>query len=130
MQKKIMASFFLTWIFLSGITPAFAADIAKTKAVLRGLDKQTGKKMTLTIPVGKDQSIGDLKILPKACYERSGDEAPDSIAFLEISEPQINHQTQKVEGEKKVFSGWMFASSPSLSALEHPVYDVWVLGCE
>ena len=67
--------------------------------------------------------FGSLEITPRTCSKRPPEETPEVTAFLEISD-------LKADGtKKKLFSGWMFASSPALSALEHPVYDVWVIDC-
>lgn len=92
-------------------------------AVLQGLDKITARVSTIEAPVGETTEFGSLRITTRACDKRPPVEPPESAAFLEISDAK--------PGEEPVglFSGWMFASSPALSALEHPVYDVWVLDC-
>jgi hypothetical protein len=101
--------------------PAEMAD--RPAARLRTLDKITARTSTMTLGVGKSAAFGSLTITLRACKENPPTEAPESAAFIEV---------QEVKGEQApvmVFSGWMFASSPALSAMEHPVYDVWVLGC-
>lgn len=92
-------------------------------AVLRGLDKVTARVTTLEAPVGEPVRFGALEIIAQTCDKRPPEEPPESAAFLEIAERQ--------EGGPgvEVFNGWMFASSPALSAMDHPVYDVWVLDC-
>jgi hypothetical protein len=92
-------------------------------AVLRGLDKVTGRVTTLNAPVGEPTRFGALEITARTCDKRPPEEPPESAAFLEITEGK--------EGGARVdlFHGWMFASSPALSAMDHPVYDVWVLDC-
>lgn len=92
-------------------------------AVLRGLDKVTGRVTTLNAPVGDSIRFGALEITVRTCDKRPPEEPPESAAFLEITEGK--------EGSARVdlFHGWMFASSPALSAMDHPVYDVWVLDC-
>lgn len=92
-------------------------------AVLRGLDKVTARVTTLEAPVGEAIRFGALEITVRTCDKRPPEEPPESAAFLEIRESQ--------EGAPPVgvFTGWMFASSPALSAMDHPVYDVWVLDC-
>jgi len=93
-------------------------------AVLRGLDKITARISEIVVPVGQTVRFGTLAIAARACRQRPPEEPPESAAFLEIAETR--------PGEDEVhplFSGWMFASSPALSALEHPVYDVWVIDC-
>lgn len=91
--------------------------------ILRALDKVTARTQTLKIPVGEQFNFGALTIAVRACRARPPLESPDAAAFLQIVEQK--------PGEPMIarFSGWMFASKPSLSALEHPVYDVWVVGC-
>ena len=92
-------------------------------AVLQGLDKVTARISTFEAPVGEVVRFGALEIVAKACRKRPPEEQPESAAFLDIREVTAG-------GEKAaVFSGWMFASSPALSAMEHPVYDIWVLDC-
>jgi hypothetical protein len=90
---------------------------------LRGVDKITAKVTDMKAPMNKPLRFGSLEITPRTCSKRPPEETPEVTAFLEISDV-------KADGEKaKLFSGWMFASSPALSALEHPVYDVWVIDC-
>jgi hypothetical protein len=92
--------------------------------VLQALDKVSARVSPLDVPVGQTVSFGNLEITARACDKRPPEELPESAAFLEIVE--------KREGQPPVtqFVGWMFASSPALSAMEHPVYDVWVLDCK
>ena len=91
--------------------------------VLGGLDKVTAHVSTFEVPVGKTVTFGALQITARACNKHPPEETPESAAFLEIDEVRPG------EVNLRVFSGWMFASSPALSALEHPVYDVNVLDC-
>lgn len=109
---------------LTGIaTPARA--IQMEEAVLQGLDKITARISTIKVGVGETVNFGSLQITLKACDKRPPEELPESAAFLQVVE-QKPGETQAVTR----FSGWMFASSPALSAMEHPVYDLWVLDCE
>ena len=105
---------------------AFAAEPMEDRqlAVLQGLDKVTARVVELDIPVGITQQWGTLRITPRACRKAPPIEAPEAAAFLDIQEVQPDEQPTAL------FSGWMFASSPALSALEHPVYDVWVIDCK
>jgi len=93
-------------------------------AVLQGLDKVTARVVTLNVPVGDTLTFGSLRITVRTCRKASPVEPPESAAFLEIQEAHPD------EAAEALFSGWMFASSPALSALEHPVYDVWVIDCK
>ncbi len=99
-------------------------DIPFESAVLRGLDKITARVSTFVAPIGQPVRFGTLSIVARACRERPQTETPESAAYLEIQEAKPD------EGTAMLFHGWMFASSPGLSALEHPVYDVWVISCK
>jgi len=105
-----------------GAPPAPTAPT--TEVVLQGLDKVTARISTIDAPLNQAVHFGTLEIVPHACFKAPPEEEPESAAFLEIDDVK--------PGEPKVplFTGWMFASSPALSALEHPVYDVWVLDCK
>lgn len=100
--------------------PELSLDVA----ILGGLDKVTARTFTLEAKVGHPVRLGSLEIIPRACKKRRPEENPESAAFLDIYDLKPNQPAQSV------FRGWMFASSPALSAMEHPVYDVWVLDCE
>jgi hypothetical protein len=101
--------------------PAFAVPM--DTVVLQGLDKITARVSTIKVPVGQTVNFGALQITARACDKHPPEEAPEAAAFLEVVEVEPD--------EKPVlrYSGWMFASSPALSALEHPVYDLVVLDC-
>ncbi len=103
---------------------AYATYVPTDTAVLRWLDKVTGRVNTLDARVGNTVRLGTLSISVENCMTRPPEETPESGAFLQIWE------TKPGEESVKVFSGWMFSSSPALSAMDHPVYDVWVLDCE
>ncbi len=123
-----------------------AADAAtfekKGRATLRALDKITGRSTDIEVKVGEPVVFGSLKVDLKVCYQAPPEEAPESAAFLRISSTQpvaVNSMKSAVKAkdvstasEKNplLFSGWMYASSPGLSALEHPVYDIWVIRCQ
>jgi hypothetical protein len=100
-----------------------AQAIPMDTVVLQGLDKITARVSTINVPVGGTVEFGALKITARACDKHPPEETPESAAFLEVVEVKPD--------EKPVlrFSGWMFASSPALSALEHPIYDLVVLDC-
>ena len=92
--------------------------------VLQSLDKVAARVSLLDVPVGSTVGFGSLKITARSCDKRPPEETPESAAFLEIVEERPD------EAPTTQFSGWMFASSPALSAMEHPVYDVWVIDCK
>jgi len=92
--------------------------------ILQGLNKITARTSNLTIPVGSSTHFGNLEIFTHLCWKSPPDAAPDSKALLEIWEQKPG------EDKKQLFYGWMFASTPGLSALEHPVYDITVIECK
>jgi hypothetical protein len=100
-----------------------AEDLSLPIAVLGGLDKQTARVVTIEAPVGRPIRFGSLEIIPRACKKHRPEESPESAAFLDVWEIQNGAPAQSL------FRGWMFASSPALSAMEHPVFDIWVLDC-
>lgn len=103
-------------------TKPVSADVFPI-AVLRALDKVTARVSTLYAPVGEMVRFGTLEITTDVCEKRPPEEPPESAAFLQIIEKRSGQPSSSV------FQGWMFASSPGLSPLEHPVYDLWVLDC-
>ena len=109
-------------------TPPAADDVhwmpPSRAAVLQALDKITGRVRTIEAPVAQAVRFGTLDIRVRTCRKRPPEEQPESAAFLEITE------LKQGETPKPLFSGWMFASSPAVSAIEDPVYDVWVIDCK
>jgi len=91
--------------------------------VIQGLDKVTARVSTFDAPLGAPVGFGTLQVVARACHKAPPEEPPESAAFLEVDELRPGEQPHRI------FSGWMFASSPALSALEHPVYDLIVLDC-
>ncbi len=92
--------------------------------MLQGLDKVTAQISTIEDKVGETAHFGTLEITVRACRKHPPEEPPEAVAFLEIREKKAGEEA------KLLFSGWMFASSPALSALQHPVYDLWVVDCK
>jgi hypothetical protein len=117
----------LLWL-LPGLLLAAGTARAETVAVLQGLDKTTARISKFDAPVGKPVRFGTLVITVRACIKHPPEEEPESAAFLQIDEVRQGERNSVVS--QQVFSGWMFASSPALSALENPIYDVGVLDCK
>jgi len=109
---------------LLALLPGRAAAGAMEMVVLRALNKISARVSMLEIKVGDTATFGNLEITVRHCDKRPPEEPPESAAFLEIVE------TPPTEVPVSRFFGWMFASSPGLSAMEHPIYDVWVLDCK
>jgi hypothetical protein len=137
-----MAAFAAAGLSLVGL--ASAATYAKQdRATLRALDKITGRSTDIVVKVGEPVEFGSLRIELKACFQTPPDEVPESAAFLKVFSTHVTGNEllgmtleEKAAAEPAakeeapvVFSGWMYASSPGLSALEHPVYDIWVIRC-
>lgn len=93
--------------------------------LMGGLDKITARTFKFQAPVGATVRFQKLLITPRTCHVRPPEETPETTVFVEIAEAS----PEGGEDLHRLFSGWMFASSPGLNALEHPVYDVWVIGC-
>jgi len=115
------------WL-LPGLLIAAGTARGETVAVLQGLDKTTARISKFDAPVGKPVRFGTLVITVRACIKHPPEEEPESAAFLQIDEVRQGERNAVVS--QQVFSGWMFASSPALSALENPIYDVGVLDCK
>jgi len=107
---------------VSGAPSAAAAE--GDTLVLQGLDKVTARIWTFDARIGQVVRFGTLEIRPRFCNRTPPEEPPETSAFLDIYEARIG------EDRNDLFHGWMFSSSPALNALEHPVYDVWVLDCK
>jgi len=110
------------------VASAASADqsdmIAEPTAVLQGLDKITARVSEITAPVGKTVQFGTLAITVRDCEKNPPEDRPEDAAFLQIDEVRPG------EDNVRRFSGWMFAQSPALSSLEHPVYDIVLLDCK
>jgi len=104
--------------------PAAADRLENQVAIFSALDKVTASIKKLEIPLNQTMDFGGLKVTPRVCYSRPPTEAPKTTSFVDVEEVQLDGQ------QKKIFSGWMFAESPGLNAVEHPVFDVWLTGCE
>lgn len=126
-MKRSLRLVLATVVFLLAL-PRMAFAVVPTEeramAVLRALDKVTARVEVLEIPIERPFKFGALVITAHTCRTTPPEETPESAAFLDVTELKPN------EAESVVFRGWMFASSPALSALEHPVYDLWVIGCK
>ena len=91
---------------------------------MRGLDKITGRPTTLVAPIGKPIEYATLTITVRYCYSTPPSETPETAAFVQIDDHRPD------QPQRRVFSGCMYASSPGLNGMEHPIYDVWVITCK
>jgi hypothetical protein len=101
-----------------------ANTIEQTHVVLRALDKITARITEIEIPINSEHRFGTLAISAKYCRTRPPIEPPETFAYLVVDD------VKRDDSRDKVFEGWMVASSPALNALEHPIYDVWVINCK
>ena len=105
-------------------SPAFADRIKNPLALFAGLDKITGRIITFEVAIDETVQFGTLQVTPKICYTRPPTEAPQTDAFVDVTE------LTSTKEYNKLFSGWMFAASPGLHGVEHAVYDVWLTDCK
>lgn len=97
-------------------------------AVFRGLDKVTARVWLFEAPINQPVMFGRFEVTVRRCNKQPPEETPNTTAFVQVDERQLS---KGAEAEIiRVFNGWMFASSPGLNAVEHPVYDVWLIDCK
>jgi hypothetical protein len=118
-----MRLFFVLAAGAAMTSAASAAMIPDPIAILQGLDKISARTSRIEVPVGATVQFGTLSIVVRDCEQSPPDASPENAAFIQIFETPPGEET------KRLFSGWMFSSSPALSELEHPVYDVTLLSC-
>jgi hypothetical protein len=106
------------------VTEPPAQKIINKKASFAGLDKITGRIINFDEDIGETVQFGALRVKTDACYTRPATEAANTDAFVEVDEITLRGEV------KRIFSGWMYASSPGLHAVEHPVYDIWLTDCK
>ena len=106
-------------------TAALADKIKNPTAIFAGLDKITGRIISFEVNVDETVQFGSLQLTPRVCYSRPNYEAPQTTSFIEVDEIGATK-----EEAKRIFTGWMFASSPGLSAIDHAVYDIWLTECK
>jgi hypothetical protein len=116
----------LAGLVLAGLaaSPAGAAPIANRVAEFSGLDKITGRITNFDVYIGETVQFGALQVTPRACYTRPADETQRTSVFVEVDQISLQGTI------KRIFTGWMFADSPALNAVDHPVYDVWLVNCK
>jgi hypothetical protein len=98
--------------------------IANPTAVFAGLDKITGRITSFDVAIDETVQFGALRVTPHACYSRPPTETPRTDAFIDVDEVTLQGEV------RRIFTGWMFATSPGLHAVEHPIYDIWLTDCK
>tara|TARA_R100000365_G_C2687164_1_gene30390 strand:+ start:203 stop:574 length:372 start_codon:yes stop_codon:yes gene_type:complete len=110
-------------VIAMGAGGAHAQAISNPVAVFTGLDKITGRITIFDVYIDETVQFGSLQLTPRVCYSRPTTEAQSVTAFVQVDEVSL-HATME-----RVFSGWMFADSPALNAIDNAVYDVWLIDC-
>jgi hypothetical protein len=106
------------------VTAPPSLKIANPAAVFSGLDKITGRIISFDVAVHETVQFGALRVTPRACYTRPPTETANTDGFVEVDEITLQGDM------RRIFTGWMFAASPGLHAVEHPIYDVWLVDCK
>ena len=115
----------LALMLLAGmVAPAEAATISNPIAAFSGLDKITGRITNFDVYMDETVQFGALQITPRVCYTRPPTETQRTSVFLEVDQVSLKG------GSARIFTGWMFADSPALNAIDHPVYDIWLVDCK
>jgi hypothetical protein len=118
----LIAAFMTSAIVLP--SPVQADSIKNPIAVFAALDKVTGRISHLEIPINQTIEFGALKVTPRVCDTTPPTETPHTASFVEVDETKLTGEVERI------FTGWMFAESPGLHAVEHPVFDVWLTSCK
>ena len=105
-------------------TPAAPQRISNPIAEFTGVDKITGRIITFDVYINETVQFGALQVTPRVCYSRPATEEPKTDSFVEVDEITLDRKI------RRIFTGWMFAQSPGLNAVEHAVYDVWLKSCK
>ena len=103
--------------------PAIVKPTGPLTLVMRGLDKITGRADTVLVPIGQSAQYATFTVTAKYCYQTPSTETPETAAFVQIDDHRPDQPA------RRIFSGWMYASSPGLHGVEHPLYDIWVITC-
>ncbi len=114
----------LTAALLATSGPALAERVSNPVAEFTGVDKITGRIITFDVYVDETVQFGALQVTPRVCYSAPDTEEPKTDSFVEVDEITLDRKI------RRIFTGWMFAESPGLNAVEHAVYDVWLKACK
>lgn len=124
LSARCLWSMALSVFLIVAGAPSKAEQIENPVAVFAALDKVTARIKPLAIQIGQTAKFGALKVTPRMCFTRPPTEPPLTTAFVEVDEIKLDGE------ENRIFTGWMFAQSPGLHAVEHPVFDVWLTNCK
>lgn len=128
MHKRLVV-LALAFIAPTLFSTAMAENLTGNAVVLRTLDKVTATTEDYTVKIGEKLTYGSLTVAVKHCEKRPPEDVPETYAFLQIDDLKRDGKGDDGQ-EDRVFSGWMMASNPAISALDHAVYDIWVIDCK
>jgi hypothetical protein len=117
-----------TFLAAVAVMGALAGPAYAQRAVVRGLDKVTGHASDYTLPIGRATRIGSLEVIARACTKSAPEETPEVRIYVEVFDHPPAREGEESE-RQEIFHGWLFASSPGLSAIDHPAYDIWAIDC-
>ena len=124
-EKRALCSLVLAGVLLTWpLHMSQAQQVPNEVAVFAALDKVTARISHLEVRIDETVKFGALKVTPRTCFTRPPEEPPLTSAFVEVQEIKLSGE------EQKIFSGWMFAQSPGINAVQHPVFDVWLTNCK
>ncbi len=122
--KDIIRICAVSLAFVVSTNAVHAERVANTVAEFTGIDKITGRIITFDVYIDETVQFGALQVTPRVCYSRPDTEEPKTDSFVEVDEITLDRKI------RRIFTGWMFAESPGLNAVEHPIYDVWLKNCK
>ncbi len=121
MKNKIIAT--STLAFLCTASQVMATEIPTNAALMQAMDKVTGRVNKITVSVNSKISFGDFSLVLRSCKKRPAEETPENFAFVDVTDKSFGTD------EYNIFRGWIVSSTPGINAIEHPIYDVWLLEC-
>jgi len=102
---------------------ANATEISTNAALMQAMDKVTGRVNKIIVPVKGEVTFGDFSLVLRSCKKRPAEETPENFAFIDVTDKSFGSE------EYNIFRGWIISSTPGINAIEHPIYDVWLLEC-
>ena len=102
---------------------ALSAEIETNSALMQAMDKVTGRVNKITVPVNTKVTYGDFSLVLRSCKKRPAEETPENFAFVDVADKSFGSE------EYNIFRGWILSSAPGINAIEHPIYDIWLLEC-
>ena len=120
---RINNTLILSTILATFCFSAYSEEISTNAALMQSMDKLTGRVKKITVPVNSQINYGDFSLVLRACKKNPPEETPENFAFVDVADKSLGDK------EYNIFRGWMLSSTPGINAIEHPIYDVWLLEC-